>query len=64
MSYMFGFCSSLTTIYCNNNWSSVSNSISMFYKSSSLVGAIPYNSSKTDGQYANPDTGYFTRKTN
>ena len=34
----------------------------MFYKCYKLVGAIQYDESKTDGVYANPETGYFTYK--
>ena len=59
---MFDSCSSLTTIYCDSDWN-VDYSSDMFYGCTSLVGAIPFDSSKTDCQYANPDTGYFTRKT-
>jgi len=59
---MFDSCSSLTTIYCDSDWNADYSS-DMFDGCTSLVGAIPFDSSKTDGQYANPDTGYFTRKT-
>ena len=60
-SWMFGGCSALTTIYCDNDWSlSSGDSSSMFYNCYSLVGAISYDSNKTDIQYANPTTGYFT----
>lgn len=65
MSYMFSENSNLTTIYAGNNWdtSNVTISTSMFYKCSKLVGAIAYNSSKTDATYANWTTGYLTHKT-
>ncbi len=61
MDYMFNSCSNLTTIYCNDTWS-CQNSNYMFSSCISLVGAIKYNDNKTDATYANPDTGYFTRK--
>ena len=32
----------------------------MFYGCTKLKGAIPYDSSKTSVEYANPDTGYFS----
>lgn len=58
---MFVGCSSLTTIYCNDTWS-CQESDDMFSGCISLVGAIAYDENKTDVKYANPDTGYFTRK--
>ncbi len=61
MGWMFQGCSNLTTIYCNDTWS-CRTSYDMFGGCISLVGAIAYDSSKTDVKYANPDTGYFTRK--
>ena len=62
VSWMFRECSSLETIYCEQNWKSdkITNSIEMFYGCAKLKGAIPYNSTKTDINYANPDTGYFS----
>ena len=61
MTYMFFSCSGLNTIYCNDSWSCGSSS-SMFSDCTSLQGAIAYDSGKTNVTYANPDTGYFTRK--
>ena len=56
---MFRACENLTTIYCDNTWN-VNTSESMFLACSVLVGAVAYDSSKTDGSMANPVTGYFT----
>ena len=61
MGSMFSGCSKLKTIFCNDKWS-CQNSNYMFSGCISLVGAIKYNGNKTDATYANPDTGYFTRK--
>ena len=61
MSSMFYGCSKLTTLYCNDTWS-CQNSGLMFGSCVNLVGAIAYDAYKTDATYANPDTGYFTRK--
>lgn len=61
MNYMFSDCSSLNTIYCDDAWS-CSSSEKMFYGCTSLKGAISYDSNKTDVTYANPTTGYFTKK--
>ena len=62
MDGMFNGCSDLTTIYCNDTWS-CSLSTDMFKDSTSLIGAIRYAPEKTDVTYANPTTGYFTKKT-
>ncbi|MBR2229261.1 MAG: BspA family leucine-rich repeat surface protein [Prevotella sp.] len=59
---MFSNCSGLTTIYCNDTWS-CPYSTNMFKDCTSLVGAISYDENKTDVTYANPTTGYFTKKT-
>ena len=61
MEYMFAYSYSLTTIYCNDVWTSI-NSTDMFKDCASLKGAINFDSSKTDITYANPTTGYFTKK--
>jgi len=65
MNGMFSRCSSLETIYCDNDWKfmaiCLSSSWNMFTACMNLVGAISYNSSKTDATYANPTTGYFTK---
>jgi len=66
MTSMFGNCSSLKTIYISNIWNvtSVTNGDSMFYNCTSLVGAAPFNSTKTDISMANYTTGYLTYKSN
>ena len=63
-SYMFQGCSELVTIYANSDWNTgkITNSTSMFSNCTKLVGAISYTYGKTDIQYANPTTGYFTIK--
>ena len=63
---MFGNCSSLKTIYISNIWNvtSVTNGDSMFYNCTSLVGAVPFDSAKTDVTMANYTTGYLTYKSN
>ena len=61
---MFSNCTSLTTIYCANTWRKPYFSSRMFENDYQLVGAIAYDSSKTDGSYANPTSGYFTVPTN
>ena len=58
---MFASCSGLTTIYCNDAWGCESSN-GMFYGCTSLKGAISFDSNKTDATYANPTTGYFTKK--
>jgi len=65
MSLMFEICSNLTIIYANSDWNTttLTTSTYMFNDCTSLVGAVPYDSTKTDATMANPDTGYFTRKT-
>ncbi|MBQ9466479.1 MAG: BspA family leucine-rich repeat surface protein [Muribaculaceae bacterium] len=55
---MFRACSSLTTIYCDNSWD-IATAEAMFQGCSRLVGAVPYSSEATDGDMANPLTGYF-----
>ncbi len=64
MQSMFAGCSALTTIYCNDDWNSdvELTSDDMFTGSTSLVGAVAYDASKTDVTMANPTTGYFTKK--
>ena len=61
MSGMFEGCFYLTTIYSNDSWN-CEQSERMFGGCTSLVGAISYDSEKTDVTYANPTTGYFTSK--
>ena len=64
MSYMFFGCSELTTIYASSNFktSAVTSSSYMFLDCTSLAGAIKYDSSKTDANYANTTDGYFSIK--
>ena len=64
MSYMFQGCSQLTTIYASSNFttSAVTSSSNMFSDCTSLAGAIKYESSKTDANYANTTNGYFSIK--
>ena len=64
MSYMFQGCSQLTTIYASSNFtiSAVTSSRNMFLDCTSLAGAIKYESSKTDANYANTTNGYFSIK--
>ena len=68
MSDMFNNCSSLTTIYCNDDWSvggKVHYHDHMFSNCPNLKGGgAAYDSSKTGIEMANPTTGYFTTKTN
>ena len=62
MNHMFSNCSSLETIYCEQDWKSnqITNSSNMFSNCTNLKGAISYDSTKTDINYANPTTGYFS----
>jgi len=61
MSSMFYRCTGLLTIYCADTWSCPSSSL-MFGSCTYLRGAIAFKSSNVDVTFANPDTGYFTRK--
>ena len=58
---MFNCCYRLTTIYCNDTWS-CDKSNDMFYLCEQLKGAIDYDYDKNDVTMANPNTGYFTKK--
>lgn len=67
--YMFQLNPNLTRILVNENWSNVTftdNSASMFSGCTRLVGddgkGLAYDPTKTDGEYAMPDTGYMTLK--
>ncbi len=64
MDAMFEYCVALTTIYCNDDWNtgSVSYSKRIFNGCYELKGAVAYDSSKIDITMANPETGYFTKK--
>lgn len=61
---MFFACTQLSTIYVSDLWniSTSTNSSDMFYKCTSIVGAVPFDSTKTDASMANYETGYFTYK--
>lgn len=56
-------CTKLTTIYCNNTWTDTGLSGSMFGNCNKLKGAVAYDSTKDNAAMANPETGYFTKKT-
>ena len=64
MEMMFCNCSKLNTIYASSNFTTtaVTSSGNMFTSCTSLVGAIKYDSSKTDASYANTTNGYFSIK--
>ena len=66
INYLFFNCSKLKTIYVSNLWSisSVSTSVNMFTSCTSLVGTVPFDSSKTDVSMANYTNGYLTYKSN
>ena len=61
---MFDGCINLSTIYVSNQWSvnPAATSKNMFNSCTSLVGAVPYDSTKTDAAMANFITGYLTEK--
>ncbi len=64
MDYMFNGCSDLTTIYASDKFiiAEFNNGYKMFYGCKLLKGAITeYEDNKTDEQYANYKTGYFTK---
>ncbi len=65
MNGMFYNCNNLKTIYVSEKWGNnaqVIESFRMFSGCDSLSGAIQYDSSKTDINYANYENGYFTCK--
>ena len=64
MDMMFYNCSKLTTIFVSDKFttSAVTSSTNMFGNCTSLAGAIKFDSSKTDANYANMNDGYFTLK--
>ena len=66
MYQMFNRNSSLKTIYVSDLWdtSKVTNSFDMFFNCASLIGAVPFDSSKRDVSMANYTTGYLTYKKN
>ena len=59
---MFQYTTRLTTIYCDNVWN-ITTATDMFASTYNLAGAVNYSGSKTDGNMANPITGYFTSRT-
>ena len=64
MRYMFMGCYTLTTIFVSDKFvtSQVTKSVDMFHMCINLIGAIEYDGSKSDHNYANYETGYFTPK--
>ena len=62
MDELFFNCSALTTIYSNFEWQ-CETADDMFSDCVKLKGAVPYNMMKDGGDMANPETGYFTYKT-
>ena len=63
---MFYSCIRLKTIYVSDLWNvnNVVDSNWMFRNCTSLVGAVPFDSTKTDISMANYTTGYLTYKSN
>ena len=63
---MFQNCSKLKTVYVSDLWNTdkVTDSTDMFMNCTSLVGAVPFDSTKTDISMANYTTGYLTYKSN
>ena len=66
MSGMFYNSVSLKTIYVSDLWNvdNVTDSANMFGNCKSLVGAVPFDGTKTDITMANYTTGYLTYKSN
>ena len=66
MSKMFLQNNEINTIYVSEKWntSNVTSSSLMFHSCTSLVGAVPFDSSKTDISMANYTNGYLTYKSN
>ena len=62
MGYMFNGCSALTTIYASDKFVTdlVTKSTDMFSGCKNIIGAIEYDGSKSDHNFANYETGYFT----
>ena len=61
---MFTLCKNLKTIYVSDKWntSNVTSSSFMFQSCTFLVGAVPFDSTKTDASMANYTNGYLTYK--
>ena len=66
MRVMFRMCGKLKTIYASSLWNvnKVDDSSQMFFGCGSLVGRVPFDSSKTDVSMANYTNGYLTYKEN
>ena len=66
MSKMFLQNNEINTIYVSEKWntSNVTSSSLMFHSCTSLVGAVPFDSTKTDATMANYTNGYLTYKKN
>ena len=64
MKYMFYSCKVLTTIYASEKYvtTACDYDYNMFAYCTNLVGAVPYDENKVDGEMANYTTGYFTYK--
>ena len=64
MEYMFKGCPALTTIYASEKFVTTACEFyrDMFADCTNLVGAVPYDRNKVDGEMANYTTGYFTYK--
>ncbi|WP_456085121.1 BspA family leucine-rich repeat surface protein [Leyella stercorea] len=64
MSEMFSYCHALTTIYTSDKFvtTACEEDKNMFAGCTNLVGAVPYDENKVDGEMANCTTGYFTYK--
>ena len=64
MNAMFAYCNVLETIYVSNKWntSNVTSFNNMFLNCTSLTGAVPFDSTKTDVSMANYTNGYLTYK--
>ena len=65
VSDMFHDCESLTTIYCDETWTTEM-SINMFKNCKNIKGGtdgtVTYDDERIDIMMANPTTGYFTKK--
>ena len=64
MSGMFAYNPALKTIYASEKFvtTACKNSYHMFKDCTNLVGAVPYDENKVDGEMANYATGYFKYK--
>ena len=62
MRYMFMGCYTLTTIFVSDKFvtDQVTSGDDMFHMCINLIGAIEYDGSKSDHNFANYETGYFT----